>query len=157
VRVRHRELRDLTGLRVQLPDVRGAVAGVPDRALRVDDQVVRVHALVDLVALELTRLVVQVGDVVAGLAHAPDAAVRGDVRIARPAPLPGDLPLLHLDRLALGGHAAGHAGPEHGGEYQRGGCPHDPPPYVEVKRAVRRRAAHRRAFCRRAASRGWRA
>src|SRR5690606_2642721 len=65
------------------------------------------------------------GDVVAYLAHEPDAAVRGDVRIARPAPLPGHVPLLHLDRLALGDQAVRHADPEHGGEYQRGGCPHE--------------------------------
>src|SRR5690606_28798859 len=119
-RVRHGELRDLTGRGVQLADVCGAVAGVPDRAVRGDDQVVRVDALIDLVALERARSWIQVRDVVAGLAHEPDEAVRGHVRIARPGPLPGYGPLLHLDRLVLGEEMSGQAAQEHGREQQQG-------------------------------------
>ena len=77
----------------------GAVAGVPDLAVSIDDQVVRPGARIEVVALERTGLRVQKREIVALLADEPDPTLLVHIRITRSGALPGDRPLGDVDRV----------------------------------------------------------
>ena len=105
--VRHQELLDLPGFRVEPPDVARPVSRVPHGSVAVHDEVVRTGAVVQVELLEVTGFRIQVGGVVGLLTHEPDLAVGADERVARAALFPGHLPLVDLDLLLVLGNRRG--------------------------------------------------
>jgi hypothetical protein len=75
-RLRHGVLSDVTRGGIQSTDVGVAVTGVPDLALRIDDQVVRMTAGRHGIAPHLAAAGLQPANVVAFLAAEPDRPVR---------------------------------------------------------------------------------
>ncbi len=93
-RIRHRNLLDLTTRGIQTSDVCRAIARVPDHPIRIDDQVVRAGALLELVAFERSARRIEGSDIVRPLAHKPhEPAIRGE-RVARSRSLTRNFPLL---------------------------------------------------------------
>ena len=100
--IRHLELLDAPGCRIELADMSIAVAGVPDQAVGADDQVVRARAPVQVVTAEFAAFGSQVGDIITALADKPYAAALVDVRVARCGFLPRHQPLADVHGLCTG-------------------------------------------------------
>ncbi len=118
--VGHHVLPDLAGVRIEAADVARRVAGVPDDAVGVHDQVVGADA-VGVVLGELLGLGIEDRDVGPGLADEPDAAVGGDVGIPGAGVLVGDHPFLEVGVPVLLGDDGGSRHEEREGDGGREG------------------------------------
>ena len=115
-RIGHHVVGQLAGGGIELHDPTVPIAGEPDTAPLVHDDVVRVGPVRDLVALELAGFGVEAGHVVAGLSHEPHLAGLVHDRVAGTGPFPRDRPFLRIQRLGLG-NRGGHG--DHGGGRNR--------------------------------------
>ena len=102
--IRHRNLLDLTGFRVQSPDVGLSIAGVPDNPVGVDDQVVRPGAFGEVISPKLAGHDIQGCNIVSALPHEPYGAVCIDIRISRARGLPGYVPFMNDDDGVVDSH-----------------------------------------------------
>src|SRR5690606_32446543 len=119
--IRHLEDLDLAALRINSADVPRRVPRVPERAIRTSDDIVGEHPWREIDLLELAGLRIEDPDVVPHLAHEPDLSVRGHRGIPGSSVLPGDRPLLDLQRIRWGGT-------RYRSDQNQGRCEHGSPP-----------------------------